>query len=61
MIDTHNHLLPGFDDGAKDVEDTLKMCRMAVDEGIRAIVATPHSFDGKYLNDVDSTKSVSGT
>ena len=58
MIDTHNHLLPGIDDGAKDVEETLKMCRMAVDDGIRAIVATPHSFDGKYLNDVDSVKSV---
>ena len=50
MIDTHNHLLPGLDDGAKDIEETLKMCRMAVDDGIQVIVATPHSFDGKFLN-----------
>ncbi|MGO9571062.1 MAG: tyrosine-protein phosphatase [Desulfomonilaceae bacterium] len=58
MIDTHNHLLPGLDDGSKDIEETFKMCRMAVDEGIRTIVATPHSFDGKYLNDVNSVKSL---
>jgi protein-tyrosine phosphatase len=56
MIDTHNHLLPGIDDGARDVEETLKMCRMAVEDGIRVIVATPHSFDGKFVNDVDKIK-----
>lgn len=58
MIDTHNHLLPGLDDGAKDIEETLKMCRMAADDGIRAIVATPHSFDGKFRNDADPIRSL---
>jgi protein-tyrosine phosphatase len=58
MIDTQNHLLPVLDNGARDIEETLKMCRMAVDEGIRAIVATPNLFDGKYLNHVDSVKAV---
>jgi protein-tyrosine phosphatase len=58
MIDTHNHLLAGIDDGAEDIGETLKMCRMAVDDGIRVIVATPHSFDGKYVNDVDTIKSL---
>ena len=58
MIDTHNHLLPGLDDGAKDIEETLKMCRMAADDGIRVIVATPHSFDGKFRNDADPIKSL---
>jgi protein-tyrosine phosphatase len=57
MIDTHNHLLPGLDDGAKDIEETLKMCRMALDDGIQVIVATPHSFDGKFLNRADTVKS----
>ncbi len=56
MIDTHNHLLPGIDDGATDVEETLKMCRMAAEDGIRVIVATPHSFDGKFVNQVDTIK-----
>jgi protein-tyrosine phosphatase len=58
MIDSHNHLLPGIDDGAKDFEETLKMCQVAVDDGIRVIVATPHSFDGKFLSDVDTIKSL---
>lgn len=57
MIDTHNHLLPGIDDGARDIEETLKMCRMAIDDGIQIIVATPHSFDGKFLNRTDTIKS----
>jgi protein-tyrosine phosphatase len=57
MIDIHNHLLPGLDDGARDIDETLQMCRMAVEDGIRAIVATPHSFDGKFLNQADSIKS----
>jgi protein-tyrosine phosphatase len=57
MIDTHNHLLPGIDDGAKDIEETLEMCRMAFDDGIQIIVATPHSFDGKFLNRADTVRS----
>jgi protein-tyrosine phosphatase len=43
MIDIHNHLLPGFDDGSRDMPESLAMCRVAVQDGIRAIVATPHS------------------
>lgn len=58
MIDTHNHLLSGIDDGAKDIEETLDMCRMAFADGIRIIVATPHSFDGKFLNHVNSIKTL---
>ena len=41
MIDTHNHLLPGLDDGAKDIEETLKMCRMAADDGIQGHSSHP--------------------
>ena len=41
-IDMHCHILPGVDDGAEDEKTTLEMLRMAYDEGIRVIVATPH-------------------
>ena len=58
MIDTHNHLLPGLDDGAKDIKESLDMCRMAAADGIRVIVATPHSFDGKFLNGADAIRSL---
>lgn len=53
MIDIHSHILPGIDDGARDVYDTLEMALMAVNSGVRAIIATPHCnipwSDGNYL------------
>ncbi|MGG0175259.1 tyrosine-protein phosphatase [Gottfriedia acidiceleris] len=51
MIDIHCHILPGVDDGAKTMEDSLSMARSAVDEGVRTIVASPHHQNGKYIND----------
>lgn len=42
MIDIHCHLLPGIDDGAKTIEESVEFCRMAELDGIRTIVATPH-------------------
>ncbi|MFD9624844.1 tyrosine-protein phosphatase [Peribacillus muralis] len=50
MIDIHSHILPGVDDGAKSIEDSLQMARMAVMEGIHKIIATPHHMNGKYEN-----------
>jgi protein-tyrosine phosphatase len=41
MIDIHAHILPGLDDGAKTWEQTLQMARMAVEDGIKKMVATP--------------------
>lgn len=50
MIDIHSHILPGIDDGAKTVNDSLEMARAAVDQGIHTILATPHHQNGKYDN-----------
>ncbi|GAM16226.1 tyrosine-protein phosphatase [Mesobacillus selenatarsenatis] len=50
MIDIHCHILPGIDDGAQSMEDTIKMARAAVDEGIHTIIATPHHKNSKYDN-----------
>lgn len=43
MIDIHCHILPLIDDGAKSWEIAEEMCRMAIDDGITHIVATPHA------------------
>lgn len=43
-IDIHCHILPGLDDGSKDMAMTEAMLRMAYDEGIRKIIATPHNY-----------------
>lgn len=50
MIDVHSHILPGVDDGAQTVEDSLAMASEAVKEGIHTIIATPHHKNGKYEN-----------
>ena len=44
MIDLHTHLLPDWDDGAKDWEETLAMARAAAKDGITKIGLTPHLY-----------------
>lgn len=51
MIDLHNHLLPGIDDGAPDLETALQLARIAVQDGITHLVCTPHIHPGRYDND----------
>jgi len=51
MIDLHTHILSGVDDGASTIEESLEMCRIAYGDGIRTIVATPHTLNGIYQND----------
>jgi protein-tyrosine phosphatase len=48
MIDVHCHILPGVDDGAKTIEDSVAMARMAADAGTTKIVATPHMNHPQY-------------
>ena len=50
MIDIHCHLLPGIDDGAKTLEISLEMARIAVADGIRTTFCTPHIYPGLYEN-----------
>lgn len=42
MIDLHCHILPGLDDGADDVGDSVAMALQAQADGIQAVCATPH-------------------
>ncbi|GGF22598.1 tyrosine protein phosphatase [Halobacillus andaensis] len=50
MIDIHSHILPGVDDGAQTIEESIEMARVAVEEGIDTIVATPHHQNGDFKN-----------
>jgi len=49
MIDIHAHILPGIDDGAEDMYDTLEMARMAADSGVDKIIATPHAISRECM------------
>jgi protein-tyrosine phosphatase len=42
VIDVHCHILPGVDDGALDLRDSVAMARQADNDGIELICATPH-------------------
>lgn len=48
MIDIHHHCLPGVDDGPRDWTEALDLCRMAADDGIETIIATPHVLRGRW-------------
>ncbi|RPH93148.1 hypothetical protein EHM69_11070 [candidate division KSB1 bacterium] len=45
MIDLHNHVLPGVDDGAYDLEMALRMLDIAAGQGITHVACTPHGHD----------------
>ena len=47
FIDLHSHILPGLDDGARDVEESKAMLIQAWEEGIREIIVTTHFFASK--------------
>jgi len=42
LIDLHSHVLPGLDDGARDLEDSIELARTAQSDGTEILAATPH-------------------
>ena len=42
MFDLHCHILPGLDDGAQSLDDSLEMAAIAAHSGVKYIFATPH-------------------
>lgn len=50
MIDIHNHVLIGVDDGPGNSEEAVKLLKQAVDNGITDIIATPHHKTTHYTN-----------
>ncbi len=48
MIDLHCHILPGVDDGARTIEDSVAMARMAAAAGTKTICATPHMLHPQF-------------
>lgn len=52
MIDFHTHILPGIDDGAKDVSVSAAMLETEKEQGVNEIVLTPHYY-GKFYSPTD--------
>lgn len=49
MIDLHCHILPGLDDGPVKLDQALAMARVAADDGVTHVVATPHHRPPAYV------------
>lgn len=45
MIDIHAHILPGIDDGAETISDSVEIVRELAAQGVTDIVVTPHYMD----------------
>jgi protein-tyrosine phosphatase len=54
LVDIHSHILPGIDDGAKTLDESLAMLELAAASGTTDIVATPHA-NSSYPYDEDAT------
>ena len=44
LLDIHSHVLPGVDDGAKDLEESIELLKMMRQQGITHVLATPHFY-----------------
>ena len=57
MVDMHCHVLPAVDDGSQNMEQTIEMLRIASEEGISAMIVTPHYKDGRHNASVQTILS----
>ena len=60
FIDIHNHILPGIDDGAKTVEDSMELIKGFADIGVKKFIATPHIMHNYYPNDRNTIQTAHG-
>ncbi len=56
MTDIHCHVLPGVDDGARDMDESLDMLAIMYDEGIRNVILTPHYHGGHVQPHIDTLR-----
>lgn len=60
-IDIHSHLLPGLDDGAKTLEDTLRLTRELHSFGFSQFITTPHIITHVWNNTNQNIKKTETT
>ena len=51
MIDLHSHVLPGIDDGSRNVEESLAMLKRLREQGVQCLAATPHFYANEQALD----------
>ena len=53
MIDTHSHILPGLDDGSRNIDESIAMLKILKEQGITHVIATPHFKMTDKSNSID--------
>ena len=57
FIDIHTHVLPGIDDGPKNIDDSMHLVEGINNLGFKKIICTPHTYPGLYNNTNSTIKS----
>jgi len=60
MIDLHTHIIPGVDDGVETEDEAVEFARVAANDGVEMIVATPHCKEEIWPNDRESVLAAVG-
>lgn len=53
QVDIHSHLIPGIDDGAQNMDESIAMLREFANLGLRKVITTPHVMSDYYRNTPD--------
>ena len=56
LVDLHSHIVPGVDDGAKKIADSMKLITSLVELGYKKLIVTPHISETYYPNDPEKLK-----
>lgn len=57
FVDIHSHILPGIDDGAKNIKESVELISKMKKLGFSKIIGTPHTYTGLYDNTNDSIQN----
>lgn len=55
--DLHSHLIPGIDDGVKNIDESIAIIRSFYELGYRKIITTPHILSDGYPNNSETILS----
>tara|TARA_Y100001954_G_C15813593_1_gene606391 strand:+ start:67 stop:795 length:729 start_codon:yes stop_codon:yes gene_type:complete len=57
FVDIHSHILPGIDDGAKNIDESIELISEMKKLGFSKIIGTPHTYQGLYENTANSIQN----
>lgn len=60
-VDMHSHLIPGVDDGAKDLADSIALIQGLKDLGFHTLITTPHTLEDIHPNTFETLQTAHST